>query len=81
MAVTTFHDFPLALRDRKWDGAAAEKRVRKWAHAEDHAAVRLSSPARRAGLVAAAGPAALAQSTALEKRSCPFTLHQQASNW
>ena len=28
MAVTAFHDFPLAPRDRKWDGAAAEKRVR-----------------------------------------------------
>jgi hypothetical protein len=27
MAVTTFHDFPLAPRDRRWDGAVAEKRV------------------------------------------------------
>jgi hypothetical protein len=35
MAVTTFHDFPLASRDREWDGAAAEKRVRAWADAED----------------------------------------------
>jgi hypothetical protein len=35
MAVTTFHDFPLASRDREWDGAAAEKRVRAWAGAED----------------------------------------------
>ena len=35
MAVTTFHDFPLAPRDREWDGAAAEKRVRAWADAED----------------------------------------------
>ena len=35
MAVTTFHDFPLAPRDRKWDGAAAKKRVRAWAGAED----------------------------------------------
>jgi hypothetical protein len=35
MAVTTFHDFPLASRDRAWDGAAAEKRVRAWASAED----------------------------------------------
>ena len=34
MAVTTFHDFPLASRDREWDGAAAEKRVRTWADAE-----------------------------------------------
>jgi hypothetical protein len=35
MAVTAFHDFPLAPRDRKWDGAAAEKRIRAWAGAED----------------------------------------------
>ncbi|WP_187365681.1 hypothetical protein [Trebonia kvetii] len=35
MAVTTFHDFPLAPRDREWDGAAAEKRVRAWADAKD----------------------------------------------
>jgi hypothetical protein len=35
MAVTTVHDFPLASRDREWDGAAAEKRIRAWADAED----------------------------------------------
>jgi len=35
MAVTTFQDLPLADRDRAWDGAAAEKRVRTWAGAED----------------------------------------------
>ncbi len=35
MAVTTFHDYPLADRDRDWDGDAAEKRVRRWADAED----------------------------------------------
>lgn len=35
MAVTTFQDLPLADRDRAWDGAAAEKRVRRWADAED----------------------------------------------
>jgi hypothetical protein len=35
MAVTTFQDLPLADRDREWDGAAAEKRVRAWADAED----------------------------------------------
>ena len=35
MAVTAFGDFPLADRDREWDGAAAEKRVRKWAGAEN----------------------------------------------
>jgi hypothetical protein len=43
MAVTTFHDFPLASRDREWDGAAAEKRVRAWADAE-----RPRPPGRRA---------------------------------
>jgi hypothetical protein len=35
MAVTTFQDLPLADRDHDWDGAAAEKRVRRWAGAED----------------------------------------------
>src|SRR5215212_3293016 len=35
MAVTSFADLELADRDRSWDGAAAEKRVRKWAGAED----------------------------------------------
>jgi hypothetical protein len=35
MAVTSFQDLPLADRDREWDGAAAEKRVRQWAGAED----------------------------------------------
>ena len=35
MTVTTFQDLPLADRDRTWDGAAAEKRVRAWADAEE----------------------------------------------
>ena len=35
MAVTAFQDLPLADRQREWDGAAAEARVRKWAKAED----------------------------------------------
>jgi hypothetical protein len=35
MAVTAFQDLPLADRDREWDGDAADKRVRKWAGAED----------------------------------------------
>ncbi|MDG4665936.1 hypothetical protein [Mycobacterium sp. 236(2023)] len=35
MSVTAFQDFPLADRDREWDGSAAEKRVRKWADATD----------------------------------------------
>lgn len=34
MAVTSFQDLPLADRDREWDGAAAEKRVRAWAGAD-----------------------------------------------
>jgi hypothetical protein len=36
MSVTSFKDLPLAPREREWDAAAAEKRVRAWAHAEDH---------------------------------------------
>ena len=35
MAVTAFQDLALADEDREWDGDAAEKRVRKWAGAED----------------------------------------------
>ena len=35
MAVTAFQDFDLADADLKWDGSAAEKRVRSWAEAED----------------------------------------------
>ena len=35
MSVTAFQDLPLADRDREWDSAAADKRVRKWADAED----------------------------------------------
>jgi hypothetical protein len=35
MSVSSFQDLPLADRDREWDGAAAEKRVRAWAGADD----------------------------------------------
>ena len=35
MSVTSFQDLPIGDRNRKWDGAAAEKRVRSWAGAED----------------------------------------------
>lgn len=35
MSVTAFQDLPLAGRDREWDGAAAENRVRQWARATD----------------------------------------------
>src|SRR3981189_2894788 len=35
MSVTAFQDLPLADRDREWDGAAAEQRVRRWADAAD----------------------------------------------
>jgi hypothetical protein len=34
MAVSAFQDYPLADHDREWDGAAAEKRIRRWAGAE-----------------------------------------------
>jgi hypothetical protein len=34
MAVTAFQNLPMADRDREWDGAAAEKRVREWAGAQ-----------------------------------------------
>lgn len=36
MTVTRFADLPVADRSRGWDGDAAEKRVRRWAHAEEH---------------------------------------------
>lgn len=35
MAVTSFQDLPLADRDREWEAAAAERRVREWAGAQD----------------------------------------------
>jgi hypothetical protein len=35
VSVTAFQDLPLGDRDREWDGDAAEKRVRRWADAED----------------------------------------------
>ena len=35
MSVTAFQDLSLADRQREWDGDAAEKRVRRWAGAED----------------------------------------------
>jgi hypothetical protein len=35
MAVTTFQDLPMADRDRKWDGDAADIRVRKFTKAQD----------------------------------------------
>ncbi len=35
MSVTAFHNLPLADRAREWQGDAADKRVRRWAHAED----------------------------------------------
>ena len=35
MAVPAFQNLPLADRDRAWDGDSAEKRVRRWAGAED----------------------------------------------
>jgi len=35
MTVTRFQNLPLADRDREWDGAAADKRVREWADAQE----------------------------------------------
>ena len=35
MSVTAFQDLPMADRDRAWDGAAAEQRVRAWAGATE----------------------------------------------
>lgn len=35
MTVTSFQDLPVGDDNREWDGAAAEKRVRAWAGAED----------------------------------------------
>jgi len=35
MSVTAFRDLPLADRSRKWDGGAAEKRVRAWSGATE----------------------------------------------
>jgi hypothetical protein len=36
VTVSTFKDLPLANEQRRWDGSAAEKRVRKWSGATDH---------------------------------------------
>ena len=35
MPVTRYANLPLADRARRWNGAAAEKRVRRWAGADD----------------------------------------------
>src|SRR4051794_1422248 len=35
MSVVSFQDLPLADRKRRWNGDAANKRVRKWAGATD----------------------------------------------
>jgi hypothetical protein len=35
MTVSSFSDLPLADRSRRWDGGAAEKRVRTWAKAHE----------------------------------------------
>jgi hypothetical protein len=35
VAVTSYRDFPLADQGRRWNGNAAEKRVRRWAGATD----------------------------------------------
>ncbi len=35
MAIVDFQDLPLADRDRDWDGDEANKRLRRWAGAQD----------------------------------------------
>jgi hypothetical protein len=35
VTVVSFQDLPLGNRNRRWDGTAAEKRVRKWSGAQD----------------------------------------------
>jgi hypothetical protein len=35
VATVSFQDLPLAQRSRRWNGDAANKRVRRWAGAED----------------------------------------------
>lgn len=35
MTVTRYQNLPLASDQRRWDGAAAERRVRRWAGATD----------------------------------------------
>jgi hypothetical protein len=35
VTVTRFQDLPVADRDLAWDGDAADRRVRRWADAED----------------------------------------------
>lgn len=35
MTVTPYQDLPLTDRERRWDGDAAEKRVRQWADATE----------------------------------------------
>jgi hypothetical protein len=35
MSVTPFKDLPMADRKRPWNGTEAEKRVRRWAEAQD----------------------------------------------
>lgn len=37
MSVVTFQNLPLADRRRRWDAAAAERRVRRWAGADGEA--------------------------------------------
>jgi hypothetical protein len=43
MSVTPFKNLPLADQGRRWDGGAAEKRVRKWAKATEEPNARYRS--------------------------------------
>ena len=40
MAAVSFGDLPLASRARRWNGAAANRRVRRWAGAREEATAR-----------------------------------------
>jgi hypothetical protein len=40
MTVSSFSDLPLADRSRRWNGGAAEKRVRAWAGAKEEPTAR-----------------------------------------
>lgn len=44
MTVVRFQDLPLGNRSKAWDGDAAEKRVRKWASAQDEPNAKVRNP-------------------------------------
>lgn len=42
--VSSFTDLPLAERSRRWNGGAAEKRVRAWVKAQDGRTLATAKP-------------------------------------